>query len=908
MKNVDCEISILNESINKDIINNQIIKDNGHLSQSIIGKLRNFVEVVVVKFDSRYKEYSNNNFKTVKNHVFSNSKYKFLKTFHKCLQEVSSHYTQSEEDCERLILKYYDYLIKIKLLFKEKYNISILENIDKLQKNNNNICEEYYKKIVLEIDKLPNKRKKLNYDERYYIKKIKPFFINNKEYYEITFVIANDNLSKFNRVIAFTKLNILSNYSVKLSISSSEIYSFEKKMPILIIDDWEISIRKCELDNFAKIFGINDKIDSTSKEYNRLMLILKETNLNLVDILEFSDFYYNSFRNEILKDVKKSNILNVLDKVRKLLINNDSGSNIIKYLLYNLNNKIIKNQMSKYNCQKLSNLYLNFKCIPFEEMPFCSSLINHNPKIYDLFECFDIEGHEFELFARFIKNNTEKKRILYTPIEDLKDFETESNIYKFIKLHNNKLYSSHKPKRNLEIYKDCIYINSYEKEIIDIINKLRGIALCGIKNYSNSVNSWLKEEIKIDSDEKKNILKNLFENSKVALIYGAAGTGKTKMIEHISSFHDEYKKLYLTITNSAINNLKNRINIKNSSFQTVSKFLNSKNIDNECDLLIIDECSIVNNSDFLNILEKTKFKLLILVGDVHQLESINFGNWFNIIRYFLKESAVFELSEPYRTKNHNLLELWNKIRNNEYNILEHIVNNDYSKILDESFFKPLDNEDEIILCLNYDGLYGINNINNFLQANNNNKEIKWKVYNYKINDPILFNDSERFKPLLHNNLKGKIINIELLNDKIKFDIEINKSINELDISNYDGLNLLNESSNNKSIISFFVDKSSNSDEDNESLNTVIPFQVAYAISIHKSQGLEYNSVKVVIINEIEEIISHNIFYTSITRTKEKLKIYWTPETENKILENLKHNLNKKDIKLLKLRLDKNNKF
>ncbi len=33
-----------------------------------------------------------------------------------------------------------------------------------------------------------------------------------------------------------------------------------------------------------------------------------------------------------------------------------------------------------------------------------------------------------------------------------------------------------------------------------------------------------------------------------------------------------------------------------------------------------------------------------------------------------------------------------------------------------------------------------------------------------------------------------------------------------------------------------------------------PFQVAYAISIHKAQGPEYNSVKVIVTNEIEELI------------------------------------------------------
>ena len=48
---------------------------------------------------------------------------------------------------------------------------------------------------------------------------------------------------------------------------------------------------------------------------------------------------------------------------------------------------------------------------------------------------------------------------------------------------------------------------------------------------------------------------------------------------------------------------------------------------------------------------------------------------------------------------------------------------------------------------------------------------------------------------------------------------------------------------------------------------------AYALSIHKAQGLEYDSVKVVITNDVEDMITSNIFYTAVTRSKDKLKIY-----------------------------------
>lgn len=42
----------------------------------------------------------------------------------------------------------------------------------------------------------------------------------------------------------------------------------------------------------------------------------------------------------------------------------------------------------------------------------------------------------------------------------------------------------------------------------------------------------------------------------------------------------------------------------------------------EYDVLVVDECSTVDNANMLRLLEKVSFKLLVLVGDVCQIESI----------------------------------------------------------------------------------------------------------------------------------------------------------------------------------------------------------------------------------------------------------------------------------------------
>lgn len=99
------------------------------------------------------------------------------------------------------------------------------------------------------------------------------------------------------------------------------------------------------------------------------------------------------------------------------------------------------------------------------------------------------------------------------------------------------------------------------------------------------------------------------------------------------------------------------------------------------------------------------------------------------------------------------------------------------------------------------------------------------------------------------------------------------------------------------------DLPSSSDEDDDSHNTTVPFQVAYAVSIHKAQGLEYESVKIVITDANEDDVSHSIFYTAVTRARKYLKIFWTPETQQSVLKKLDRNTNSRDVHLLKTRCD-----
>lgn len=191
-------------------------------------------------------------------------------------------------------------------------------------------------------------------------------------------------------------------------------------------------------------------------------------------------------------------------------------------------------------------------------------------------------------------------------------------------------------------------------------------------------------------------------------------------------------------------------------------------------------------------------------------------------------------------------------------------------------------EKEILLCLNYDGLYGINNLNKILQMNNPNTAVRIGVLDYKIGDQILFKENKRFYPVLYNNLKEKILKIEENEKYYYFEIEVEKSITEMDID-FLPIKIINSSTLEKTTIGINLYKfKCDSNGEDIKKEIIVPFQIAYAVSIHKSQGLEYDSVKIVITKEADELIIHNIFYTAITRAREKLKIYWSPELQKKI--------------------------
>ena len=81
--------------------------------------------------------------------------------------------------------------------------MNVFENLNDFPLNMDYELLDYYTKIANRIERPSASKKPFIQNLRYYVQKVKPFFVNDDIYYEITFTTANSYASKFDRVIAF---------------------------------------------------------------------------------------------------------------------------------------------------------------------------------------------------------------------------------------------------------------------------------------------------------------------------------------------------------------------------------------------------------------------------------------------------------------------------------------------------------------------------------------------------------------------------------------------------------------------------------------------------------------------------------------------------------------------------------
>ncbi|WFQ95975.1 exodeoxyribonuclease V subunit alpha [Mycoplasma feriruminatoris] len=385
-----------------------------------------------------------------------------------------------------------------------------------------------------------------------------------------------------------------------------------------------------------------------------------------------------------------------------------------------------------------------------------------------------------------------------------------------------------------------------------------------ISSFINQIQINISKDFKYD-DNQVLALKNFIKN-KISIITGGPGTGKTTIIKAIVRL---FEKVYHS-TNYAICTPTGRAaaRIRESFLEcnatTIHKLLGyekdnkfSINANNplDYDLLIVDECSMIDTRLFSQFLSSiSKAKKIVLIGDVDQLTSVSYGNaFFDIISS--KIISTTNLKKIHRQNNNNIIDLAYMIKNNTFDLnkfndsnnVEFFFNKDKQACLDKLktiYQQSIDQNLNIqIISPVYADILGIENLNNFIQYNfNQNILDQNNVYDrlrfrYAINDKVMYlkNDSELN---LSNGDIGYIKQINKINNQFQSAIiNFNNIELEFDAQQFDDISL------------------------------------SYCCSVHKTQGSEYDKVVLVLQDTLfSSFLNKKLLYTAITRAKKQLVI------------------------------------
>lgn len=560
------------------------------------------------------------------------------------------------------------------------------------------------------------------------------------------------------------------------------------------------------------------------EKINKINNILKEYQSTSNIVLELNRMGFNTKDSLMLLNKYKDKVIRIID-------------NNIYDLIDNIN----------LNFKEIDTIAINNKYDLYDERRV-EALI-----IYLLNEITFEQGDTYSFF----------QEIYNSIIKYLSDLKSEDLEYYLLKLSKQK---------RIVIKKEKYYLKElYEAEeyIADRIYRLNNMERRKLPKLKEKIKE-LEQKIGITYDEsqKNAIITSL--NNNFTITTGGPGTGKTTIIKGIirmlvDTCHISHQNIALLApTGRASRKL---MEVCNIPAYTIHKYLGwdkdnntfSHNEINVCkeEYIIVDEASMIDTMLMFSLLKGTRLdSKFIFIGDYYQLPSVSQGQ---VLKDMIDSEVldVIKLNNLYRQKDGNyIIDLAHEIKNKElsdnfltkkedYNFIE--VDNDYvltsiKDIILKALEKGYREKDIQVLAPMYKSQNGIDNLNKMLQEifnpkSNDKNELTVGNKTYREGDKVLelVNDSDNS---ISNGDLGYIINIT---NKEK---NGNKK-NEI-IVDFDG-----------NIVSFSPDK-------------FINITHGYAISVHKSQGGEFNMVIIPFVNSFKRMLYNKLIYTAVTRAKSKL--------------------------------------
>ena len=421
----------------------------------------------------------------------------------------------------------------------------------------------------------------------------------------------------------------------------------------------------------------------------------------------------------------------------------------------------------------------------------------------------------------------------------------------------------------------------------------------------------IEEDINIELSEKQREAVESINENNVCIITGGPGTGKTTIIKAIIELYKKHgmKPVLCAPTGRAA---KRMTETTGEEAKTLHRLLELAGISDDADnfntdllvtpidgdIIIVDEASMLDMF-LMNYLVKAIYKgtKLVLVGDIDQLPSVGPGS---VLKDIITSNTVktITLNQIFRQAAKSKI-IVNAHRVNEGenfisgNIKETIINNENVELLDDFFYINEVNQEKIqneivSLCKgrlrnfgNYDffnniqvitptkkGKLGTKELNNLLQRELNPEE---KEKNERTYGEVIFREQDRVMQTKNN------YNIlwEKENER-EFKKELGNGIFNGELGRIERINKETKTVRVK------FDDGKIATYENTDLDQL---EHAYSITVHKSQGSEFDVVILVAAQTAPMLLTRNLIYTAMTRAKKLLIVIGSQSVINYMISN-----------------------
>lgn len=394
------------------------------------------------------------------------------------------------------------------------------------------------------------------------------------------------------------------------------------------------------------------------------------------------------------------------------------------------------------------------------------------------------------------------------------------------------------------------------------------------KNYDqNSVMSKIKaiekqNNVNLDDTQREAVYKAIAFN--LLIMTGGPGTGKTTTISTMLNYFEKYEKKYIELAAPTGRAAKRMSEQTKHDAQTVHRLIGAKieddevieDLDIDADVVIIDEMSMVDISLMYMLVKKIREGTkVIFVGDVDQLPSVGPGC---VLKDMISSEMlpVARLTKVHRQDEgstiipnaHKINEGIDIDLNEKSNDFFFVRRNDPNIIIRDILIlmqrnmphhlkcKPLDIQ---VLAPMRKGPLGVNNLNKILQEKLN--PLKNKKQIVCIN--TIYREGDKVMQIKNNYKKEWINGKEKGLGVFNGDTGCITSVNEEDET-----------------LTVLFDDGRCIDYGKDDLKEL---ELAYAITIHKSQGSEYPGIIIPIISGGPPMLyNKNLLYTAVTRAKD----------------------------------------